>query len=79
MSKKNQFHLRVISFIYRKNFLKIFLKLILTETMRHSHQKNYSTALRKLTASAIGSVLYLFFLININYEIAFDKYRSSML
>ena len=24
--------------------------------MRQSHQKNYSTALRKLTASAIGSV-----------------------
>ena len=45
-----------INFTYTKNFLKIFPKLILTNTMRHSHQKNYSTALRKLTASAIGSV-----------------------
>ena len=29
---------------------------MLTNTMRQSYQKNYSTALRKLTASAIGSV-----------------------
>ena len=57
--KKSISLIRVISHMYSKNFLKIFPKLILTNTMRHSHQKNYSTALRKLTASAIGSVLLL--------------------
>ena len=45
-----------ISYIYSKKFLKIFLELILTNTMRQSYEKNYSPALRKLTASEIGSV-----------------------
>ena len=40
--------IRVISYIYNKKFLKIFLTLM---------KKNYSTSLRKLTVSAIGSVL----------------------
>ena len=43
-----------------KNKKKIILKLILMSTMRKSHQKNYSTALRKFTASAIGSVFIFF-------------------
>ena len=54
--KKSISLIRVISQIYSKKFLKILLKLILTNMIRHSHKKNYSTALRKLTASAIGSV-----------------------
>ena len=55
--KKTILLIRAISYIYSKEFLKIFLKLILTNRMRQTHQKNYSTALRKLTASEIGSVL----------------------
>ena len=41
--------------------------------MRHSYQKNYSTALRKLTASAIGSV---FELKRDNDAASMDFYRS---
>ena len=42
-------------YVYTKS-LKIFLKLMLTNTMRQSYQKNYSVESRKLTASAIGSI-----------------------
>ena len=52
-----------VSHVYCRKFLNIFLKLILKNPMAKFYQINKSTALRKLSASAIGSVFKLFLLI----------------